>query len=73
MGLREKINSALIRDYGALILLGFQKNESQISTHLLTVTVDFCLTLSNAVEPVNNGFYGTCCFCQMVSDFVKNF
>jgi len=54
MGLREKINSALIRDYGALILLGFQKNESQISTHLLTVLTAGGITNIDRINRINS-------------------
>ena len=50
-----------------LILLGLQKLTDYFSTHLLTVACDFCLTLTDAVEPGNTGFYGICCFYVGVS------
>ena len=46
-------------------------NKKKISTHVLLVVVDFCLTLTDAVEPENTGFYAICCFYVGVSGGVK--
>ncbi|MGO5052989.1 hypothetical protein ACTQ6A_10785 [Lachnospiraceae bacterium LCP25S3_G4] len=37
----------------------------------MTVVVDFCLTLTDAVELGNTGFYGIFCFYVEVSDSVN--
>ena len=33
----------------------------KISTQCLTAAVDFCLALTDTIDPVNTGFYRICC------------
>lgn len=42
-----------------------------VSMHYLTVAVDFCFTLTDAIEPINTGFYGICYFYVGVYGGVK--
>ena len=68
----EKITiSKEIRYCKPLILKGLQKNNKNISTHLLIMEVDFCPVLCILEAPVLQAFRGISHFvwyCKAVSD-----
>ena len=68
----EKITiSKEIRYCKPLILKGLQKNNKNISTHLLIMEVDFCPVLCTPEVPVLQAFQGIGHFvwyCKAVSD-----
>ena len=68
----EKITiSKEIRYCKPLILKGLQKNNKNISTHLLIMEVDFCPVLCITEVPVLQAFRGITHFvwyCKAVSD-----
>ena len=62
MPVLRHLSQAVFKQIGYRLFLCPLKNNKNISTHLLTVAVDFCLTLTDVVEPINTRFCGICYF-----------